>query len=69
MDVETKDKIVKLGDEFQKAINDTSLALEMYSTYDGINSSDLETKILLYQKIYVDFNNLVLPHIIKQMEE
>lgn len=69
MDIETKDKIVKLGDEFQKAINDTSIALEKYRTYNGVNSSDLESKISLYQDLYVQFNTLIMPYIIKRMED
>jgi len=67
MSVEDKDKIVELGDAFQKAINEASLSLEIYRKSDGLNSSDLESKINLYQKIYLQFNGLVLPYIIKHV--
>jgi len=68
MDVETSEKIIKLGDEFQKAINDTSLALETYRKNEGMNSADLDNKIELYQALYVRFNTLVFPYIIKAVE-
>jgi len=61
-------KITEIGDEFQDAINQTSIALELYKTSSGVNQIDLDNKILLYQKIYSMFNDLVLPLIIKKME-
>ena len=62
----TMKEIVIIADKFQKTINETSLALETYRKYEGVNSSDLETKIKLYQELYVQFNNLVIPYIIKK---
>ena len=68
MDVETSEKIIKLGDQFQTAINETSLALEIYRKNEGMNSSDLQNKIQLYQALYVRFNSMVFPYIIKAVE-
>ena len=68
MTEETMEDIVKIGDEFQKAINDASLALETYRKNEGMNSADLGNKIELYQALYVRFNNLVMPYIIKAVE-
>ncbi len=69
MSEETKDEIIDIGDKFQHAINETSLALEFYRKSSGVNGGDLGQKIQIYQELYVEFNNLVMPYIIQQLED
>jgi len=69
MTKEKKDEIVKLGNEFQKAINDASWALEAYHNFSDIDTMNLEQQIKTYQDLYVRFNDLVMPFIIKAVGE
>jgi len=69
LDEELKDEIIVVADQLQNAINQTADALKLYLLADGKEGAmDLETKVLLYQQLYGKFSDLIMPYLIKQME-
>lgn len=69
MTMETKDKIVEVANNLQAAINSAGKALKVYHETNGAEGgADLNSKILMYQAIYGQFVDLVMPYVIKKME-
>jgi len=69
MDMETKDKIVEVANNLQAAINSAATALTIYNNSNGAEGgANLDTKIQMYQMIYGEFVDLVMPYVLKQME-
>ena len=67
--METKDKIVEIANNLQVAINSTANALIVYNDSAGaLGGADLETKIAIYQAMYGQFSDLVLPFVLKRLE-
>lgn len=69
MEEDVKLEIIKIGNELQRTINVAAEALQVYLASDGGNAKDLEMKILMYQQLYGKFSDLVMPYIIKNLED
>lgn len=69
-DPEFKDRVIKIGDDLQEAINVTSEALQIYYTEkDNLSKEDLSVKILAYQKILGEFTDLVMPYVLEHIDK
>ena len=68
LDVETKDKIVKVANNLQMAINSVADLLIVYKESKGQNGySDLEDKMAIYTAIYGQFSDLIMPYILDKL--
>ena len=66
MTMETKDKIVEVSNNLQAAINSSGKALKIFHDTNGAQGgADLDAKIRMYQAIYGQFVDLVMPYVIK----
>ena len=64
MKEETKEKIIKLGDELQRAINSAADALIAYKKSDGLGGDKmLEEKLIVYQALFNQFMEIVTPYV------
>lgn len=66
LDEDTKDKIIKLGDDLKEVINMTKEVLKIYNSSGG-NRSDLQEQLMLYHTIYGEFSDLIMPYVIDKM--
>lgn len=65
----TKEDIIKIGNQVQSAINYTAEALKLYMILnDKDNLIDLQQKILVYQQIYGEFVDIIMPYMIRQIK-
>ena len=66
MKMETKDKIVEVANNLQAAINSAGKALKIFHDTNGAQGgTDLDAKIQMYQAIYGQFVDLVMPYVLK----
>jgi len=70
IDEETKNRIVKLGNELQASINECSKSLYIYYEMNDKQreTSQLKLKIQKYQQVYGKFVDIVLPYLIEETE-
>lgn len=71
MDEETKDKIIFVGDELQRAINSAADALIAYKQADGLVDGDpsLRKRLLVYQVLFNQFMEIVTPYVMDFSKE
>lgn len=66
MDESTKEKIIKIGDELQLAINTAADALIAYKNTNGlVGDQSIAEKIGNYQAIFNQFMEAVTPYVMK----
>lgn len=64
MEDETKEKIIKLGDQLQLAINTAADALIVYKQSGGLGGDKaLEEKLIVYQSLFNQFMEIVTPFV------
>ena len=67
-DEKFKEDVIRIGDSLQEAINVTSDALLIYNNATTAeNKATLAEKVLLYQQVYGEFSDLVMPYILEHM--
>lgn len=69
MSEDTKNEIIKIGDELQKAINDAADALALYHQTGGLKSEILEEKIMAYQSLFNKFLEIATPYMIDEEDK
>jgi len=63
-----KKDVIRVGDLLQEAINFTSEALLIYQgAATSENKATLAGKVLLYQQVYGEFSDLVMPYVLEHM--
>ena len=69
MSVETKDKVVQVANDLQFAINSIARAMKIYNSSNGTQGgADVDDWLQIYQQIYGEFTDLVMPFLIERME-
>jgi len=64
MKEDTKDKIIRLGDDLQLAINTAADALLAYKKSGGLGGNQaLEEKLIVYQSLFNQFMEMVAPYV------
>lgn len=70
MNEETKDKIISVGDELQRAINSAADALIAYKKSDGLGEDQsLRKRLLVYQVLFNQFMEIVTPYMMDSSKE
>lgn len=67
-DEDFKKDVIRIGDNLQEAINVTSYALEIYNgAATSENKTLLSDKVFLYQQVYGEFSDLVMPYVLEHL--
>lgn len=67
-DPDFKADVIKIGDSLQEAINVTAEAILIYNgATTAENKASLAEKVLLYQKVYGEFSDLVMPYVLEHL--
>jgi len=70
IDTDFQKDVIRVGDNLQEVINTTSETILIYYNASTIkNKETLAEKISLYQKIYGEFSDLVMPYVLEHLVE